>query len=103
MIAALETACKTYHTKYGDFPAGDNSAIAAALLGGNSQKIVFLELNSRDMNPKGEVIDPWGTPYRFTLRNGQSPLIGSAGPDRIFDDDDDFLSDASQNQTTKGP
>ena len=103
MMSYMQIACKSYQTEYGSLPAGNNTDITSALRGANPRNIVFFELRSRDMNSLGEVIDPWGTPYRFTLQDGQSPLIRSAGPDRIFDDKDDLVSDQFQNQTAKTP
>jgi hypothetical protein len=89
-LVSLETACKRYFTEYALYPAGDNATILKALLGTNPRSIVFLELRSRDTNSVGEVIDPWGTAYRFTQQEGKPPLIQSAGPDRVFDNKDDL-------------
>src|SRR5690242_6233701 len=38
-MAMLETACKSYHTEYGSFPAGNNAAITSALRGANFRNI----------------------------------------------------------------
>ncbi len=85
-IYRLGLACEMYQAEYHVFPSGDNAAITRALRGD------FITLKSRDMNPAGEVIDPWGTPYKFELQDGKPPSIRSAGPDRIFGDEDDLLS-----------
>jgi hypothetical protein len=90
--SALKTACKSFLVEYKMFPSGDNATITAALRGANPRRVIFIELNSRDVNSVGEVVDPWGTPYRFTMENGQPPLIRSAGPDRAFDTKDDLIS-----------
>jgi general secretion pathway protein G len=35
-------------------------------------------------------IDPWRTPYRYTLTPGTRPDLRSAGPDQLFDTPDDL-------------
>jgi hypothetical protein len=37
-------------------------------------------------------VDPWGVPYRYRLK-GEVPIVDSAGPDKIFDTEDDIKSD----------
>jgi type II secretory pathway pseudopilin PulG len=91
-MAGLKTACESYRLTYDSFPSGDNAAITKALRGVNPRNIIFIELKSRNMNPAGEVIDPWGTPYRFKLENGKKPVVQSAGPDRVFETKDDLSS-----------
>ncbi len=39
----------------------------------------------KNLNTKGEIIDPWGTPFRIYF-SGDGVLIRSAGPNKRFDD-----------------
>jgi Type II secretion system (T2SS), protein G len=102
-LARLETGCKGYRLAYESFPAGDNAAIARALSGANPRKANFLNFTSQDLNTSGEVIDPWGTPYKFELQDGKPPSIRSAGPDRIFGDEDDLVTPKSEDHAAKVP
>jgi hypothetical protein len=102
-IVSLEIASKAYYAEYGTFPTGDNVAVAGALQGSNPRKIVFIEFKSQDTNQFGEVIDPWGTPYKFELQNGKPPSIRSAGPNRVFGDKDDILVPEPESTAAKAP
>ena len=44
------------------------------------------------MNPNGEIIDPWKTPYRIIFDTDSKVHIVSAGPDKIFGTPDDITS-----------
>jgi len=103
MILSLDTACKAYYAEYGSYPAGDNAAIVRQFRGDNPHKTVFLEVESRDLSSSGEVIDPWGTPYKFELRGGKPPVIRSAGPDRVFGDEDDLVTPETVDHAAKSP
>jgi hypothetical protein len=97
-MARLELAAKAYFAEYGSYPSGDNQAIVRTLQSDNPRRIVFVELSARDLNKQGEVVDLWGTPFQFSFARGQ-PQIRSAGPDGLFNTDDDFLSpDLSQDK-----
>jgi len=61
----LSEALTRYQEQYGRFPAGDQTSVIKALTRGNPEKIKFIELPPRDLNKKGEYIDPWGTPYKI--------------------------------------
>jgi hypothetical protein len=91
-MSSLEIACKAYQAEYALLPTGDNATITKGLRGANPRNIVFIYLEDRDVNLAGEVIDPWGTPYKFELQDGKPPSIRSAGPDHIFGDEDDLVS-----------
>lgn len=80
----LEAACRSYAAEYGLYPTGNNSEMLQILRGQNRQQIVFVELPARRdaLNQQGEFLDPWHTPYRFSLIEGQRPVILSAGKNR---------------------
>lgn len=78
-----------YHEKFGNYPKGDNAAIAKALLFGDNpsgEKIVGFP---DKLSPKGEFLDPWKVPY-FIKVTDETIEIRSAGPDRILWNKDDI-------------
>ncbi len=81
----LAEAVKSHRREYGSYPAGDNAQIIATLRGENPGKVVFFETPSTWINPKGELIDPWGTPYRFDLSDPTKPRFWSCGKNRRDD------------------
>jgi len=74
-----------YREFVGSYPAGNNAAIAKALLGRTDKKVLILAVRKTDMNDKGEILDPWGTPLQFYFSNNEV-LIRSAGPNRVWED-----------------
>ena len=95
----LFDAFHQYKTHVGSYPTGNSVEIAKALLEGqNPKKIIILAVKKADLNAKGEIVDPWGTPLKIYFANNEV-LIRSAGPNKQFDDskaglvDDYFRSD----------
>lgn len=83
---------RQYNQMFGGNPVGINSEITSQLSGENPKHINFL--NPEDgmrINEKGELIDPWGTPYFFHQLSGTDMEIHSAGPDRIMWTSDDLV------------
>jgi hypothetical protein len=74
-----------YREFVGSYPTGNNATITKALLGQTGRKVLILTVRRSDINDKGEVVDPWGTPYQFYFSNDQV-LIRSAGPNKAFED-----------------
>src|SRR5215471_20706405 len=74
-----------YREFVGSYPTGNNAAITKAMLGQTGKKVLILTVRRSDINDKGEVVDPWGTPYQFYFSNDQV-LIRSAGPNKAFED-----------------
>lgn len=64
------------------FRMGANEEFAAALLGKNAAKEVFLRAPHGCLNEKGQLVDRWGTPLFFHVRDASRIDIRSAGPDR---------------------
>src|SRR3974390_3411002 len=54
-----------YREFVGPYPTGNNAAITKALLGRTEKKVLILTVRRSDINDKGEIVDPWGTPYQF--------------------------------------
>ncbi len=64
------------------FRMGANEEFAAALLGKNAAKEVFLTAPHACLNARGQIIDRWGTALFFHVRDRDRVDIRSAGPDR---------------------
>jgi hypothetical protein len=95
----LFEAFHQYRQHVGEYPKGTPVEIAKALLEGqNPKKIIILAVRKAELNSKGEIVDPWGTPLKIYFANNEV-LIRSAGPNKQFDDskaglvDDYFRSD----------
>jgi hypothetical protein len=69
----------------GTYPSGNNAAIVKAMMGRTDKKILILAVRRADLNDKGEIRDPWGTPLRFYFSDDEV-LIRSAGPNRVWED-----------------
>jgi hypothetical protein len=81
-----------FHTRMGENPVGTNAEITKALMGGNPVHATFTPDQDRpSINSKGELIDPWGTPYFFHQISGDHMEIHSAGPDKIMGTADDII------------
>ena len=79
----------------GAYPLGSNAEVAKSLKGNNSKNVIILVGRKNELNEKGEIVDPWGTPLRIYFSDN-GVLIRSAGPNRRFDDStvmeaDDFI------------
>jgi hypothetical protein len=89
----LFDAFHQYKTHVGSYPTGNSVEIAKALLEGqNPKKIIILAVKKADLNAKGEIVDPWGTPLKIYFGNSEV-LIRSAGPNKQFDDSKSGLID----------
>ena len=89
----LFDAFHQYRTHVGTYPTGTPVEIAKALLEGhNPKKIIIIAVKKANLNPKGEIIDPWGTPLKIYFANNEV-LIRSAGPNKQFDDSKSGLID----------
>ncbi len=77
-----------YREFVGSYPTGNNVTIARALLGQNDKKVLILAVrNKSDVNDKGEILDPWRTPFRFYFSENEV-MIRSAGPNKVWEDSD---------------
>jgi hypothetical protein len=72
-------------------PLSTNAEITRALCGKNILRVVFLPPDHPSVNPAGELLDPWQTPYFFHALAADSWEILSAGPDRIAFNADDVV------------
>ena len=74
-----------YKEFVGTYPTGNNIAITKALLGQTEKKVMILSVRKSDVNDKGEILDPWGTPLQFYFGSNEV-LIRSAGPNKAWED-----------------
>jgi len=81
-----------YKEFVGSYPSGNNVDVARALFGQTDKKVLILAVRKSDLNSKGEIVDPWGTPLQFFF-SGNSVLIRSAGPNRVWEDSNVATSD----------
>src|SRR5882724_702065 len=92
VLENLRTAFHSYQSMFRENPVGTNPEITQALDGGNRKQAHFL--NDEDglrINARGELIDPWGTPFFFHQLSGTQMEIHSAGPDRVMWTADDLV------------
>ncbi|MBE7157377.1 MAG: hypothetical protein INR62_02880 [Rhodospirillales bacterium] len=80
-----------YHTLTGENPVGTNAEIMAAVMGKNPRQAVLGPPEGLALNPQGELIDEWGTPYFFHQLSRDVMEIHSAGPDKIMGTADDVV------------
>ena len=74
-----------YKDVVGSYPVGNNAEVVKALMGNNPKNMIIIVGRKKNVNSKGELVDPWGTPYRIYFA-GEGIFIRSAGPNKRFDD-----------------
>jgi hypothetical protein len=94
-VDTLFAGLQQYKENVGSYPIGSNSDIVKTLQGNNPKKLIILVSRKAELNEKGEVLDPWGTPLRIYFSEA-GILVRSAGANRRFDDStvmdsDDFF------------
>lgn len=72
------------------FRMGANEEFAAALMGKNAAKEVFLMAPHACLNAKGQIVDRWGSPLFFHVRDANRIDLRSAGPDGVMWTADDL-------------
>ncbi len=93
VLRNVSHAIHQYGDQFGGNPVGLNSEITAALAGQNPKHINFIDpAAGMSINSKGELVDPWGTPYFFHQLSGTDMEIHSAGPDKIMWTSDDLVT-----------
>ena len=81
----LINGIQQYKEFTGSYPPGDNLELTKAISGQTDKKILIIAVRKSDLNAKGEILDPCGTPLQFFFaKNGV--LIRSAGPNKVFED-----------------
>jgi hypothetical protein len=90
-IGNLEFVFRDHAAALGGNPVGTNAEITAALRGDNAKQLKLEIPEGSTVNDRGELCDPWGTPWFFHQLSGTRMEIRSAGPDRVLHSDDDFV------------
>ncbi|WP_265593957.1 hypothetical protein [Haloferula sp. BvORR071] len=90
-IDNLGFTLRDYGTALKGNPVGTNAEITAALLGDNAKQVKLEIPAGSTLNDKGELCDPWGTPWFFHQLSAYKTEIHSAGPDRKMYTEDDFV------------
>lgn len=84
---------RNYRTLTGENPVGTNAEIMEAVIGGNPKGAKLGPPEGQQLNPGGELIDRWGSPYFFHQLTRDRIEIRSAGPDRVMWNEDDLTGD----------
>jgi len=74
-----------YKEFVGTYPTGNNVSITKALLGQTDKKVMILSVRKSDINDKGEILDPWGTPVQFYFSHNEV-MLRSAGVNKVWED-----------------
>jgi len=92
-VDQLFEAFHKYKSIVGKYPNGSNSQIAKSIREGDNEKhLMIMAVRDAQLNAKGEIIDPWGTPLKIYFAQNEV-LIRSAGPNKQFEDAKATLSD----------
>lgn len=91
-IEVIGSIIDQYRKIFGSNPiAGENRDLVLALTGDNPHKLALIDPSSPAINDQGELVDRWGTPFRFHPVDSRQPMeIFSAGPDTKFATPDDI-------------
>lgn len=82
-LEVLDRILADYRLVYRENPVGtENAEIVAQLLGDNPKQVVFLDPELPALNDRGELLDRWGTPFRFHPLRADLMDVISLGPDR---------------------
>lgn len=82
-----------YKEFVGGYPTGPaNADIVKALQGKSDKKVLILAVQKSELNEKGEMVDPWGTPLMFYF-SGNAVIVRSAGPNKAWEDTAIIASD----------
>ncbi len=83
---SLILSLQQYREFVGNYPTGNNASITKDLLGQGEKKVVILTARRHsELNEKGEIVDPWGTPLQFYVSDNEV-MIRSAGPNKVWED-----------------
>lgn len=92
VLENVRSTLRNYGSMFDGNPVGTNPEITAALDGDNPKGVHFLDAEKgMRVNNKGELVDPWGTPFFFHQLSGSETEIRSAGPDKQMWTADDLV------------
>jgi hypothetical protein len=67
-----------YREEIGTLPPTDNKRVVDSLCGENPKHNAYCERSDFRLNERGEVIDPFGSPYIFSYLEGKVKVTSSA-------------------------
>jgi hypothetical protein len=92
-VESVSSILQEFRRAFGAMPVGEqNDEIVRRLRGENPKGIAVLPETHPAINAAGELLDRWGTPYRFHPESAWMTTVRSAGPDRRMWTSDDVLS-----------
>lgn len=93
-VQTVSTLLEEFRRAFGAMPTGElNDEIVRRLQGENPLGIAVLPKSHPNISPDGELLDRWGTPYRFHPESAWHMSIRSAGPDKEMWTSDDILTE----------
>jgi hypothetical protein len=95
--AQLANAIAQYAVVFQNYPASNNAELTRNLTGDNSKQVRLINLSESSTNKDGQMVDIWGTPYKFTFNSTNSFVITSAGENHTFGDTDDIVFNSVTN------
>ncbi|TDU80727.1 hypothetical protein EI77_00024 [Prosthecobacter fusiformis] len=93
-VQTVTILLEEFRRAFGAMPTGElNDEIVRRLQGENPKGIAVLPKTHPSISPEGELLDRYGTPYRFHPESAWQTTIRSAGPDKEMWTSDDQLSE----------
>ena len=93
-VHTVTTLLEEFRRAFGAMPTGElNDEIVRRLQGENPKGIAVLPKTHPSISADGELLDRYGTPYRFHPESAWQMTIRSAGPDKEMWTSDDQLSE----------
>ena len=86
----VQSLLRSHRRALGQNPVGLNDEITATLMGENLKGAASIPKNHPAISKGGELLDRWGTPYRFHAYSEKLMEVKSAGPDQKFNTKDDL-------------
>ena len=102
-VQSVGVILQEFRRAFGAMPVGElNDEIVRRLQGENPQGIAVLPKSHPSINGDGELVDRWGTAYRFHPESAWHMTVRSAGPDKKMWTNDDLLEDGGQDSSLTG-
>jgi|GEM_PF-1187905 len=93
-IQTVTTLLEEFRRAFGAMPTGElNDEIVRRLQGENPKGIAVLPKTHPNLSAEGELLDRFGTPYRFHPESAWHMTVRSAGPDKKMWTSDDQISE----------
>jgi len=90
---ALLRGLEAFERDFGNYPTGNIASVVNALVGVNPQKRSYLQTDGRSpsaINEKTQLVDAWGVLFEIDFAETNSPIVRSAGRNKMFGDADDL-------------